>query len=163
MARTHTTSGFTLVELVLVMLIITIALAVAAPSMSGFARGRVVSDAAGKFVAVTHFARTQAINDGAICRVNIDTTGGKYWVTEDDGEDFVPVESMGGQTFSVPTDVRMEVGAPVGTGDQVIEFQPNGRTDTGVVRFYGLKGKAVEVVCENPLDVYHVSESGGGR
>ena len=45
---------------------------------------------------------------------------------------------------------------------QVIEFQANGRTDPASVRFYNVSGGPVEVLCESPLDVYHISTSATG-
>lgn len=162
MSPARTISGFTLLELLLVLMVVSIALTIAAPSFSGFGRNRVTANAAAQFVAVAHFARTQAISDGAIYRVNIDVPNGRWWVTHDDGDAFVPVDSMDGRIFTAPEGVRMEFDGPAVDGAQVIEFQAAGRTDVGTVKFVGRDGSEIQIVCENPLDVYHVSDGPGG-
>ncbi len=69
-------SGYTLFELVLVMAVLLIAAGMAAPSLRNFARGRDAGDAAEQFVAVARWARTQAIAQGAVYRLNVDLTPG---------------------------------------------------------------------------------------
>ena len=64
--------GLTLLELVLVMVIICTILAMAAPSLRGFFTSRETSDAAAQIVALTHLARSQAITEGRVYRLNLD-------------------------------------------------------------------------------------------
>src|SRR5947207_6133930 len=62
--------GFTLLELVVVMLILTVMLAMVAPSLSGFGRGRQAEQAAANILALSRWAREQAISDGRVYRLN---------------------------------------------------------------------------------------------
>jgi prepilin-type N-terminal cleavage/methylation domain-containing protein len=157
-SRPRTTSGFTLLELVLVLAILAIALLVAAPSLSGFARGRVVDDAAAQFVAYAHFARSQAVSDGTIYRLNFDPAAGRYWLTVDSGDGTFAEPSSGfGPPVTVPEGVRLETDASPVDGAPVIEFDSSARTDPATVRFISDNGKVIEVVCEAPLDEFHVA------
>jgi type II secretion system protein H len=57
-------SAFTLVELILVMAILGIVLAAAAPSLGRFFRGRALHSEASRFVALTHYAQNRAVSEG---------------------------------------------------------------------------------------------------
>ncbi len=156
----RTTSGFTLIELVLVLAIIAIALAAVAPTLGGFVRGRSPVNCAGQFVSLAHWARSQAVSDGTTYRLNLDTTGGKWWITMDNGTSFVAPATSYGTVVNLPDDVRMESDAPKVDSNQVIEFDPSGRGDPAVVKFIGLHGGESDAVCETPLDLFHVVDGG---
>ena len=53
--------AFTLLELVLVLVVLSTALAVAAPSMRGWSKGSTLRDAGDQFLAVARWARSQAV------------------------------------------------------------------------------------------------------
>jgi len=63
-ARRGSLSGFTLIELILVLLIISITMALAAPSLRGWSDGAKLRDAGDLFVASAKWARAQAILTG---------------------------------------------------------------------------------------------------
>jgi len=94
--------GFTLLELVLVLLILCIAAATAAPSLVGWGRASTVRDAGDQFLAVARWARTQALADSTIYRLNVDSREGTYWVTMQDGMNYVKPGSEFGRVFRVP-------------------------------------------------------------
>jgi type II secretion system protein H len=152
----HTTSGFTLIELIAVLVIIAISCLAVAPMLGSFVRGRAPENTAGRFVAIAHWARSQAISDGAIYRVNLDANAGTWSLTMDNGTAFVAVETTYGDEFTVPDDVRIESDAPKIDKMQVIEFDPTGRSDPGTVKFLGTRGGEVDVVCDTPADTYHI-------
>src|SRR5215211_7461140 len=87
-----THSAFTLIELLLVLVVIATALAVAAPAMSGWGRGSRMRDAGDQLLATTKWARAQAIAEGQIYRLNVDPQKSLYWVTVQEGTQFVPVD-----------------------------------------------------------------------
>src|SRR6185503_3394053 len=97
MSRARSHSGFTLWELILVMVIITLALAMAAPSLGGWGRAAKLRDTGDQFLAVTRWARSQAIADAQIYRLNLDTSAGTYWLTTQQGEQFVELGNSFGQ------------------------------------------------------------------
>ena len=73
--------GFTLLELILVMVILSTVLAMAAPSLRGFFASRKTHDTAAQILALTQFARSQAISEGIVYRLNFDTRQRTYWLT----------------------------------------------------------------------------------
>jgi prepilin-type N-terminal cleavage/methylation domain-containing protein len=107
--RPRVTPGFTLLELVLVMLLMTIIMAIAAPSLSNFAKGRKSADAAQQVVALARYARGQAVSEGVVYRLHVDPGSGAYWLTVQDGGVFEPPSSGSfGQRFELPDGCHME-------------------------------------------------------
>src|SRR5437764_10321774 len=89
----HFRSAFTLMELVLVLLILTIAMAIAAPSLRNFWKGNRVKDAGEQLSYITRLARTQAISDGATYRLGINQGGTGYALYMQQAEGFVLIPS----------------------------------------------------------------------
>ncbi|NJL31770.1 MAG: type II secretion system protein [Phycisphaerales bacterium] len=56
--------GFTLLELILVMGIVALAAALAAPTLGNFARGRGLTDQARQLLAVVQYCQDQAVSQG---------------------------------------------------------------------------------------------------
>jgi prepilin-type N-terminal cleavage/methylation domain-containing protein len=158
--RSRTTSGFTLIELVLVLAIIAIAVMMMAPMMSNFVRGRGAPNSAGQFVTLAHWARSQAVADGATYRLNMDVTAGTYWLTKDNGQSFASVDGTYGQVFSVADDVRMQTDAAKVDKAQVITFDPSGRSDPAVVKFINARGGESDAVAETAADPFRVVDGG---
>lgn len=153
----RSTSGYTLLELVLVLAILAIALAAVAPSLSGFAQGRAAENAARQFVALTRWARSQAISDGMVYQIVITPSEGK-WVLmaqELEGEQFTEVPGPFGRVFSVPEGVELSADVPAVDGTQVIQFDAGGRSDVGALHFRG-KNSDVEVACDAPVEEYRI-------
>jgi type II secretion system protein H len=73
--------GFTLLELIVVMVILATVLALAGPSLRGFFGSRQLPDTAAQILALTQFARSQAISEGIIYRLNFNTSKREYWLT----------------------------------------------------------------------------------
>jgi prepilin-type N-terminal cleavage/methylation domain-containing protein len=160
--RARTISGFTLIELVLVLTIIAVAVMMMAPMLGSFVRGRGPTNTAGQFVSLAHWARSQAVADGTAYHLNIDTTAGTWWLTKDNGQSFASVDAAYyGKVFSVPDDVRIQTDAPKLDKAQVIAFDPSGRSDPAVVKFIGTRGNGEsDAVCETAIDPFHVVDGG---
>lgn len=157
-------SGFTLLELVLVLAVIAVAISVVAPSLSGFAKGRGPINAAGLFVTTARWARAQAITSGNVYHLNIDTTAGKWWLSADNGSTTSDV-SGDFAGYTLPDGVSMTTDAPKAQNSnaQVIDFDPSGRSDPGTVHFSGPRGGSADVGCDTPADLYHVLPQQGGH
>lgn len=63
-ARVSGAIGFTLIELILVMALLTIALAVTFPTLRGFFHGRVLDSEARRLLALTRYGQSRAISEG---------------------------------------------------------------------------------------------------
>jgi type II secretion system protein H len=157
--RTRTTSGFTLLELVLVLTILAVVLAAVAPTLSGFAAGRKPQDAAAQFVALARYARSQAIADGSTYRILFDPAQSRWWLAgEDSGNN--PITGPYGRMFVAAEGVQMETDAPVVNGVPTLHFEPTGRSEPAAVRFIGPRS-TVQVECVLPIDEFHVVSDGG--
>src|SRR5688500_698776 len=91
--------AFTLFELVLVLVMVSILMVVAAPSLRGFLAGSKSRDATENLLAMTRLARERAIADRTVYRLNIDPQNNTYWVLMQDGQRFVQTGTDLGQTY----------------------------------------------------------------
>jgi type II secretion system protein H len=70
--------GFTLVELVLVMVLLIVVASLVAPRMSSFFRGRALSAEAQRFLSLTHYAQSRAVAEGVPVLLWIDPRRSAY-------------------------------------------------------------------------------------
>jgi type II secretion system protein H len=128
MNRPRASSAFTLIELVLVMVVLTVLLTIAAPSLRGWSRGTKLRDASDQLLAATRFARSQAVTTGDVYRVEFDVNTSSYRVTSRDGDQFAAVPGEFGRETRLPSEVRLSVAREDGGAGSAIEFHPSGRT-----------------------------------
>jgi type II secretion system protein H len=76
-------AGFTLIELILVMTMLVILLALVAPSLSRFFRGRTLDLEAKRFLAVTRYAQSRAISEALPVLVWLDQEQQRYGLEAD--------------------------------------------------------------------------------
>ena len=149
--------GFTLIELVLVMAIIAIISAIVIPSLSGFSKGRKLSNEADRFLSVANWARGQAITRGVTYRLNIDENARRYWLTfmSDDGSTFENDDEQN-LNFLLPEDLF--ISSDIKTQDgEYIEFQPSGRVTTATVRLVNqTTGEEVDIGSLSATEIFHV-------
>lgn len=175
--------AFTLLELVLVLALLALIMALAAPSLRGWARGTRFRNAADGIASTARWARAQSIVQGCIYRMEIDTTGGKYAVSKQSGNDFFAVVPPGGQSRELGEDVKIELLAPNGTryqtsyvspstgslsvnneaDVQAIYFYPTGRTDPAMIRLQDNDGKSIAVVCSTAAENFQVVTQAEGQ
>ena len=168
-------TAYTLFELLLVMALLCIVAAMAAPHMRNFARGREAGDAAQQFVSVAQWAHTQAIARGEVYRINVDVPSKTYWLTvQRDGSFVTPGEEFG-RRFSFPDSVTVECDFQQQTDGSYVEFEPTGRTDEGNLRLTPSTGDVVQISClttteqfqiypkdqQIPWGVHHTAKFGG--
>lgn len=152
MNLTRKRPGFTLIETVLVLLLIALVLAMAAPSLRGWSRGTKLRDAADRFAAVTQWARMQAAAEAVIHRLEIDPSGGTYRVVRVVGQVVEPVDGEFGRTISMPDGVSLQLT----TNSGAIEFHPTGRVSVASVRFDADWGESVEVASRAPSQPFRM-------
>lgn len=119
--------AFTLLELVLVMFVMSVVLAMVAPSLSGFGAGREAEYAGAQVMTLARWAREQAISEGRVYRLNFDPASQTYWVTAQIGGVFEPINHDFGQQFALPEFVVMAWDTPQVAGAHVIDCYPSGR------------------------------------
>jgi type II secretion system protein H len=162
MNRRARQSGFTLLELVLVMLIITIVLAMAAPSMRGWRRATNLKGAAEDFVTVTRYARVQAVTNGAVHRVILEPATGRYYVAVQSGQNFVELDSNLA-SGTIPQEFHVQWVDQQSSQRGFVEFQPNGRAQAARVRISSDFGEQVEVACASPAESFRIVDPGEAR
>jgi len=133
-------------------------LSMAAPSLRGFFASRKTDDAAFQIIALTKLARSQAITEGRMYRLNVDTDESSYWLTAMDGGVFSQLNEEFGRTFLLPEGTSAELEKE--TEGPYIEFYPQGRTETSTIRLTDRKGDVFEIACLSPTEQFRMVETG---
>jgi prepilin-type N-terminal cleavage/methylation domain-containing protein len=173
----HATRAFTLFELLAVLLLLGVILTLTAPALSGFFTGRKTADAAQMVLSLTQSAHSLSVSQGQLCRLNIDTASGEFWLTVQEGGAFVPAPGDAGRHVQVPQGTQVSItqlgapptGAPVlaapspamGLGQSPfangrvgqskslshIDFYPTGRNDIATLDVAGRGRERYQVTC----------------
>jgi prepilin-type N-terminal cleavage/methylation domain-containing protein len=148
--------AFTLLELVLVLVVISVALSIAAPALRGFSRGAKMHDAATQFTAMCHWARTQAISTSRVYRLVVQPANAQYRVMVQDGDTFVSPSSAFGQVFVMPEGYRLTLTKADGSVGDYVDFYPNGRTDPARIQIISDDGETSIVECPTPAETFRI-------
>ena len=144
MKRRRIHFGFTLIELVMVLVVVAAALAVAAPSLGGWRRGQRLQSAGEEFLAVARHGRALAVANAQVHRLYVDPASGRYWLMAQDGQQFVNLGTGMGRIFEVPEGCTISMVSsntaqamnptnaaagvlPARTPLEYVEFYPSGR------------------------------------
>jgi prepilin-type N-terminal cleavage/methylation domain-containing protein len=150
--------GFTLMELILVLVVISMVLGLCSPSLRGFFASRQTADAAGNILLLTKWARSEAVSQGHRCRVNFDPAAGTYWLTVQEGGAFVPVRHDLGRRYQMPEGAVVAVRCEVaGASPSYVQFYPSGRSDTAAIEIAGRQGTFI-VANAGPTEPFRISE-----
>jgi type II secretion system protein H len=162
MKRSARHRGFTLLELLLVMMIITVVLGLAAPSLRGWRRATNLKGAAEDFITITRFARVQAVASGTVHRVVLEPASGRYFVAAQSGQNFVPIESNLARG-TVPDEFHIQWADQQSVERGFVDFQPNGRAQAARLRLSSDYGELVEVACASPAEGFRMVDPGEVR
>jgi type II secretion system protein H len=121
--------AFTLIELILVLVLLATILAITAPSLSKFFRGRSLDSEAKRFLALTRLAQSRAVSEGVPMVVWLQTEQRSYGLNAD--KSFVEEDEQAEQ-FALDSALQMEVLRFSGsmTASQTNQFR-NEKSDTG--------------------------------
>jgi prepilin-type N-terminal cleavage/methylation domain-containing protein len=145
MTTRHVQTGFTLIELVLVLVVLSVLLAIAAPSLRGWSRGTKLRDASEQVLAATRFARSQAVTTGTMHRVEFDAGAGAYHVTLLDGEQYVDAGGDFGRAVTLPPGITLGIVREDGDVSGTITFHPTGRTTPARITLTADWGETSEI------------------
>jgi type II secretion system protein H len=168
--------AFTLIELIMVMVIMTIVVGLIAPSLRGFAMGRRTYNTASTILSLTQYAHSQAISEGRIYRLNFDTSARAFWLTADNAGTFSAPNNDYGQRFTTETNATLQVNItprviPLNQQDALaqgptrsrnvqvepyIEFQPSGRADPAKIYLRDNLGTTIEIACESATEQFRI-------
>lgn len=149
----------TLLELILVMVILSTVLALAAPSLRGFFASRRGDDAAAQILALTQFARSQAISEGIIYRLNFDVQEHTCWLTAQQAGAYERLETDFGKDYTIPKDLEIELeDVEQDDRDVFLAFTPYGTVTPGTVRLTDPRGRALEITCPTATESFSIIE-----
>ncbi len=136
-------SGFTVLELLVVTVIIAIAFFAVRPVFGGVIRGWQERNAIRQIVSLFTAARTEAVVSGRLIRVTYDPTVGSFHADrqptpEEDRDLFEPVTLMGRREVRLPASLAIDSievdGLYMPTTDaSSVFFYPDGRTDGALI------------------------------
>jgi type II secretion system protein H len=166
MTRRPSLNGFTLIELVLVMLLLTIVLTMAAPRLEGFAKGRNVGEEARRMGALIRLGRSEAIGRGERMEVWLNDHDGSYGLR--------PQSEASEDSMRKPLSYRLadRLGFRFNAGEQynsqgnvVILFLPNGLIDANSPSEFTLteNNDPVTTFKQDDTGVQYVAEDVAGR
>jgi type II secretion system protein H len=98
--------GFTLIELILVMAILTIAVSITAPALANFFRGRVLDSEARRLLAATRQAQSRAAAEGVPVELWFDQSQNQYGI---EAEATYGVNDAKPETFVLDRNVSIKV------------------------------------------------------
>jgi type II secretion system protein H len=159
----HLRPAFTLIELVLVMLVITIAIGVVAPTISGWSRGSNLRDTAEQVVALARLARTQAVATAQLYRLNVDSRNHRCALAVQDGQQMTEISAANDGVIEVPDSITVQMTDLQGAPREFVEFYPNGRMQTARIKVSMNDGSEIIIECATPTEGFRVTSSGGPR
>ncbi len=102
-------TGFTLIELILVMALLVIAFGLASPALQRFFQGRALDSEARRLLALTRYAQNRAASEGFPMVLWIDAQQGRYGLEAASGYEELDARAL---EYALPGNLRLEVGAP---------------------------------------------------
>ena len=145
MIRVRSALGFTLVELIIVMMLLAIVAALSVPSLSRSMRQRNLDEEATRLLALTEYGRDEAVSQGVPMIVWIDAKGQRYGVEPKSGFDSDETRS---REYAMNPDVNVEIDKAVASGGVVeaMEFAPDGALTTSSVETVRLVDRAKSAI-----------------
>jgi prepilin-type N-terminal cleavage/methylation domain-containing protein len=140
--------AFTLLELIIVMAVLTVMMAIAAPSLSSSLRAHNLEQAGAQLLALTEYGRDEAISQGIPMDVWLNPANGQYGVNAKAG---FPGDATRDKRYTLATDLHFDTtAAAVPSGHQLnaAEFEPDGTLDpssNAVMRIVDRTGAGVSV------------------
>jgi type II secretion system protein H len=146
--------AFTLVELLVVLSLIAVVVALAAPTLSHFFQGRTQDSEVRRFLALTHYGQSRAVSEGVPMLLWIDAKAGTYGLQQEAGYtdgDTNSVEYALGKDLKIDVMNAANATQPAHTGrnQPAIRFMPDGGVDTASlagVTFREGDGSVVKIV-----------------
>ena len=127
--------------------------------MRGFFTSRRTHDTAAQILALTQFARSQAISEGVVYRLNFDTRECTYWLTAQQAGAFEKLHTGFGKIFTLPKDIVMELeGIEEQNTEMFLAFTPQGTVTAGTIRLIDRRGWALEVTCPTVTESFSIVE-----
>ena len=149
--------GFTLLELIAVMVIIAIALAAVVPSLRHFGKGRQAADTAAQMMMLIRHGRSTAINRAQTVRFNIDPDTRTYYLTSEQDGRGERIDTSWGRRFELPTNMRVEWNGEALRQPEYVELQATGSIEDARIDLRLPQGGTYRIVCREIDQVIRVA------
>ena len=159
-AAGRTTRGFTLIELILVMLIIGLMLTIVVPSMGGLLKAQRLDQGARTIAGMLKEARVRAAADAKAYRLVIETEGSTCWLEAQTPQGFERPESSYGKIIELGDDLMFELegGEELGTR-LMVRVEPDGMAELAQVTITRKQdGKQLAVSCRTPTEPFIIGQ-----
>ena len=144
-------------ELILVMVVIGAVLGLSAPSLRGFFASRQTADAAATMLSLTKLARSQAVAQANLCRLNIDPQARTYWLTVQQAGSHVTLGSEMGRCFQLPEGATVSLQSDsLDPAASYVQFYPTGRCDVATIEVRGRQGDVYLITCPSATEPFRV-------
>lgn len=149
--------GFTLLELLLVLLIIATMMAVVAPALRRLGQRSRLDAAAVLLVSLLNEARTRAITQGTPCQAVVDPSTRRCWLAARGAGGFARPAAAHGRVHALDPRLAFAWSGPVRpSGDFTIQFEPDGRVQVGRITVSEGSGRSIAVTCRSPAEPYRI-------
>ena len=156
--------AFTLLELILIMIILCTVLAMAAPSLRGFFTSRQLNDMTEQILAMTRYAKVQAVFESRYHRVNFDPYQRLYWISSRRESLYERLDNNFGNLYSIPAEIDVTFdNVSYEDGIYYFEFDPEGYSKEAAVRLKDNQDNIQEVICYSPAENYEIVEIIDGK
>jgi type IV fimbrial biogenesis protein FimT len=158
-------SGFTLVELILVMALLVVAVSLAAPALSNFVRGRALDSEARRLLALMHAGQSRAVSEGLPMVLWLDEKNGAYGLqAETSGQNGDPkAENLDVDSTLAIAVLNAGSAAPVTFQNlPAIRFLPDGSVDENspqTVQLTDSAGISRWLILNNSRTGYEISDT----
>jgi type II secretion system protein H len=132
--------GFSLIELMVVLILMSLSIALVTPSLSRFSRTVELKAAAKKVSTILRYCRSEAVNKGQVYQTRFDSNSREVRVQSTalkEEKDEKKEEKVTQKTYALPEGIRMkEVDNPSSqspSDSPLIEFYPNGGSNGGTI------------------------------
>jgi len=153
-----TDQGFTLLEVIIVVLVIALVLAVSYPSLSRGSASIHLRSTGRDVLNTFRYAREKAVTEQVGMKVTVDREKQTLILTDDLGD--------GARTYAMPKDVRIQrmalAGGEIAEGPLIIRFLPNGSSESAEILLQSDSGSSLRIISD-PITGGARIETGSGE
>jgi Tfp pilus assembly protein FimT len=159
--------AFSLLELVLVLFVVSVALAAVTPSLGGWSRGMKLRNAAEEIRAATLATRERAVRSAVAAELVLDAAAGVGWIHGGTIAAEASASNAPGTpatvVFALPSGLSLTATDGTGRAIDRIVFHPNGRATVATIVVADERGGSIRIVGETPGSGFLIHTGGGPR